>query len=274
MSLINVDPEKCVACDHCVNECPVKIIERRPKHAVPMSRAAFKDWCIDCGHCVAVCPNCALSLHNLTPEQCLPVQEELLVDPESFEHFVRARRSIRTFKEQLVERESLVKLIDIARNAPTGSNRQTTRWIVVQSPEKVQEVSGQVIDWMRHMVTAKPDVATLMGMEIMIKRWDASIDVVCRNAPHLFIAHAPKYVGTPAADAHIALGILELAAFSFGLGGCWAGYVDSAINSWAPLKNSLGIPEGNMSFGVMMIGHPQYKYYRLPERHEAKVAWV
>jgi nitroreductase len=215
-----------------------------------------------------------LALHNLSPGQCLPVQKELLVASKNFEHFVRARRSIRTFQDRPVKHESLAKLIDIARHAPTGSNRQTPEWVVVQDPATVQEVSGQVIDWMRHMVTEKPDMATLMGMEIMIKRWGAGIDVICRNAPHLIVAHAPRYVGTPAADAHIALGTLELAAFSHGLGGCWAGYVDSAINAWTPLREMLGLPEGNMSFGVIMIGYPRYEYYRLPERHKASVRWV
>jgi nitroreductase/NAD-dependent dihydropyrimidine dehydrogenase PreA subunit len=273
MSLINVDAEKCVACDHCVKECPVRIVVRKPEAKVPSAHPILKDWCIDCGHCVAVCPHAALSLHNLTPEECLPVQKELMVSPESFEYFVRARRSIRTFQKQPVEKELLARLIDVARHAPTGSNRQLPRWVVVESAEKVHELSGMVIDWMRYMLTAKPEMAELMGMQVMIQRWESGDDVICRNAPHMIIGHASKEIGTPAADVHIALGTLELAAFSHGLGGCWGGYMDTAINSWPPLREALAIPEGNSSFGVMMLGRPQYEYHRLPKRHPAQVEW-
>lgn len=274
MSLFRVDPDKCVACDHCVQECPVRIVGRKPDAKVPTPHPLLKDWCIDCGHCVAVCPQSALSLHNLTPEQCPTVEESLLVSAESFEHFSRARRSIRAFQDKPVAREQLTRLIDIARYAPTGSNRQTPQWIVVQSPEKVKELSGMVIDWMRYMLTEKPEMAALMGMEAMIMRWEAGDDPICRKAPHLIIAHAPRNIGTPAADAHIALGYLELAAFSHGLGGCWAGYLDTAINSWPPLKEAFALPEENRSFGVMLLGHPKYKYYRLPTRNEPHVEWL
>jgi nitroreductase/NAD-dependent dihydropyrimidine dehydrogenase PreA subunit len=274
MSLFDVDPEKCIACDHCVDECPVGIIKRKAEDIVPSSNENLTDWCIDCGHCVAVCPQGALSLHNLSPQQCPEVQESLLVSAESFEHTVRARRSIRTFQEKPVDRELLGKLVDIARHAPTGSNRQTPQWIVVQNPEKVNELSGMVIDWMRYMVSEQPDTAALMGLEMMIKRWESGVDVICRHAPHLVIAHALKKVGTPAADAHVALGYLELAAFSYGLGGCWAGYLNTAINVWPPIKEMLALSEGHSCFGVMMIGHPQFRYHRLPKRNKAQISWI
>jgi nitroreductase/NAD-dependent dihydropyrimidine dehydrogenase PreA subunit len=274
MSLFTVDPEKCTACDHCVKECPVRIVGRMPGAKVPTAHPQLKDWCINCGHCVAVCPHGALALHNLSPQQCLPVQESLLVSPESFTHFARARRSIRTFKEQPVSRELLAELIDITRYAPTGSNRQTPQWIVVESAAKVQELSGMVIDWMRYLVKEQPELAQLMGVEVMIMRWEGGYDAVCRHAPHLIVAHAPKGLGTPAIDAHVALGTLELAAFSHGLGGCWAGYLDTAIKSWPPLKKALGLPEDHLSLGVMLVGYPQYKYYRLPERDGVRVSWI
>jgi nitroreductase/NAD-dependent dihydropyrimidine dehydrogenase PreA subunit len=272
--LITVDPDRCTSCDHCVQECPVKIIERKEQSKIPSSRKVFKDWCINCGHCVAACPNGALALHNLDPEQCLSVQREILVAPEHFEHFVRSRRSIRTFKPESVAKDVLERLIDITRYTPTGSNRQTTQWLVVQDSAKVQELAGLVIDWMRNMLTEQTDKATLMGMSVMVKRWEAGLDVICRHAPNLIVAHADKHIGTPAADAHVALGTLELAAFSHGLGGCWCGYMDMAINAWPPLQELLGVPAGHRSFGVMLLGHPKFKYHRLPHRNEAQVRWV
>ncbi len=86
-----------------------------------------------CGHCVTVCPHGAFKHRELHPDNCLPVEKGQYVGPEQLEHFLRARRSIRTYKEKSVEREKLAKLIDIARFAPTGSNKQTPEWRVVES---------------------------------------------------------------------------------------------------------------------------------------------
>lgn len=33
-------------------------------------------------------------------------------------------------------------------------------------------------------------------------------------------------------------------------------------------------PEGNTNFGTIMIGHPKFKYYRMPFRNKADVAWL
>jgi len=39
------------------------------------------------------------------------------------------------------------------------------------------------------------------------------------------------------------------------------------------MQEELKLPEGNISFGAMMVGYPKFKYKRLPLRNEAKIIW-
>ena len=51
---------------------------------------------------------------------------------------ILSRRSIRQFRQDSIERETLQKLVDAARLAPSGANRQPLEFIVVdEAPLKV-----------------------------------------------------------------------------------------------------------------------------------------
>ena len=43
-------------------------------------------------------------------------------------------RAMRKLKADEVPEELLIKLVDAARQAPSGSNTQNSRWIVVRTP--------------------------------------------------------------------------------------------------------------------------------------------
>jgi ferredoxin len=107
----------------------MRIIELKEEFPVPVAGA--EELCINCGHCVAVCPHGALSLKTMAPEQCPPVRKEWLFGPEQTEHFLRSRRSVRVYKDKPADRETLAKLIDMARFAPSGHNAQPVQWLVI-----------------------------------------------------------------------------------------------------------------------------------------------
>ncbi|MEE8389692.1 MAG: nitroreductase family protein [Anaerolineae bacterium] len=86
----------------------------------------------------------------------------------------------------------------------------------------------------------------------------------------IIIAHAP---GDKKRDCTIVLTYLALAAPSFGLGACWAGWLDIAADNWQPLQQYLELPEGLVCCGAMMIGYPKYKYHRIPLRDEVRITW-
>ena len=50
-------------------------------------------------------------------------------------------RAMRRLKPDPVPEELLIKLIDAANQAPSGSNRQGARWIIVRAPEQKQKLA-------------------------------------------------------------------------------------------------------------------------------------
>ena len=273
MPLFEVDFRKCEGDALCAQVCPLRLIEFRGDNKLPTPIREAEELCIECGHCVAVCPRGALHHRAIPLEDCPPLEPDKLLSPEEMGHLLRARRSIRVYRREPVERGTLASLIDLARYAPSGHNRQPVRWLVVYEPRSVREIAGHVADWLAHMLEQQPELAASMHMERVLRGWEAGFDPICRGAPHLVFAHAPEKDATAPAACTIALSYLELAASSFGLGGCWGGYVHAASMYWPPLQETLGLPEGHKPFGAMMVGLPKVAYHRLPPRRSPEITW-
>ena len=267
-----VDEKKCRRDGICVAVCPVGIL-RRGEDAPPEQVPGEEPLCISCGHCVAACPYGACSLDTMPVGECPPVRPEWRLSPEQAEHFLRSRRSIRVFKDTVVAPGRLERLIRTARHAPSGRNNQPVRWLVISGRGTVREIAGHVIDWMRSICAAQPRMGRRMMLERLVAAWDAGRDPICRDAPHLVVAHAPKDDVTAPSACTLALAYLELAAPSHGLGACWAGYLHMAALHWQPLQLALALPAGEVFNGALLLGEPRYRYHRLPARREPEITW-
>ena len=273
MPFITVDPDLCARDGLCVADCPMGILTL-PKDGTPIPLEDAETLCIDCGHCVAVCPHEALIHRAMGPADCLSLESERKLEPKAAERFLRGRRSIRRYKKDPVPRETLRRLIELARYAPSGHNTQPVRWVVVEEPAKVKELAGLTIDWMRWMEANQPEIAALLHLELSIKAWEADIDTVLRSAPHVVVVHAEKNNMLAPQAATLALGYLELAAPALGLGACWAGYFHAAARSFPPLQQALGLPKGHVAQGAMMVGYPKARYFRAPARKDPQIRWA
>ena len=273
MGFITIDREKCNKDGVCASECPARIIEMDEKEGYPVPTPDFGEYCIRCGHCVSVCPVDALRLDWLAPEACAAVNKHLKVTPAQAEQFLRARRSIRTFRDKPVPREILEKMLEIACSAPSAKNQQPWHWIVVEKSEEVRRLAGMVVEAMRLSIRANPELARTMGLPRVVASWEGGYDRVCRGAPHLVVVHADRNWTFGPEDSALALSLLDLYATSIGLGACWAGYVYKTINTYPPLFEALGLPADHLAFGAMMIGYPKFTYPRIPVRHRPRVTW-
>ena len=58
MYKIEVDEEKCIGCEECVNICPVDVYEMKNEKSVPVNA----EECIGCESCVEVCEQEAITV--------------------------------------------------------------------------------------------------------------------------------------------------------------------------------------------------------------------
>ncbi len=263
------DKDLCKRCGGCAAECPYQLIVE-DKEGFPKLRLAARKTCIACGHCVAVCPVQAITLPELpvtpelTPEQCGEVARDLKVSPEMADQFLMSRRSIRTYKDKLIPRETIEELLSVATFAPSAKNGQPAQWIVTSTPEVTQELVEHTVHYMA-INNVVPGV---------IKNWKKGIDMILHGAPHVAIAHASEDGFHPAEDCSLAAAYLELAAHARGIGACWAGFLMEAAEGCRDLRDRLQIPEGHGVYAALMLGYPKYRYPRIPRRWDAKVKWL
>ncbi len=261
---ITIDKNRCKKCYSCIAECPFDLINVDRESFPQLRKAAIKK-CIRCGHCMAVCLSGALDITVSPVAESSAVDQCLLPSPDVVEHFLLSRRSIRTYKKRTVPHSLLANVLYISSYAPSAHNGQPVHWLMIENPEQVHHLAGMVVDWMKE----------LKFFPGLIRAWNRGKDKVLRGAPHLAVAHADPASGEhPAEDCTLATAYLDLAAHSYGLGSCWAGFLVQAARHYLPLITALNLPENHQVYTALMLGYPKFQYRRIPSRKEVKVTWI
>lgn len=266
MGLITINEGACTKCGICAKTCPVGIIALG--EGFPTTVEKIEKGCITCGHCVAACPTAALSHCRMEPQECMPLEPGWRLSPGQLGQLIKGRRSIRNFRPEPLSPELITDLLDMVRYAPSGMNTQTVSWKVILDEQEVQFLALSVVEWLR---TLEED--QVHGVKGMLKAWEMGRDPILRKAPALIIAHGAADDPMVSSSATIALATLELAALPFGLGTCWAGFLNIAAASSPGVATALALPPGHRMCGGMMIGYPEFEYSRIPTRNPARVTW-
>ena len=138
-----VNSETCKGDGLCVDICPQGAIELVDEIAATVGGQAGS--CISCGQCVAVCPTEALRLKTM-PEEDFERIERPSFGFEQFHQFLRARRSVRIFKDKKVTREDLDKILTAAATAPMGFPPHTTEVLVIDEPDELKFLLESLVD--------------------------------------------------------------------------------------------------------------------------------
>ncbi len=264
---IQVDLAKCTRCGFCSEVCPsgiIRVNENGPELLAPKA-------CIKCGHCVAVCPTAALD-HTRNPlSKQLIRSTNLSISPEMAEQFLRSRRSIRAYKSEKISQETILRLLNVARMAPSGGNSQGVSFLVLSDATVLKQISATVVDWLEEQIRIGVSWTKPYAGMAKIYR-ESGYDVVLRGAPHLLLSLAAT--GNPIGrdNGRYALTYAELFATSLGLGSCWAGFFEmAAFAQYHPLLELIGVPDGKTITGAIMLGVPKHQYQRMAERNPLEV---
>ncbi|HQK94864.1 MAG TPA: nitroreductase family protein [Armatimonadota bacterium] len=146
-----------------------------------------------------------------------------------FADVVRARYSCRAYEDRPVEDDKLQRILEAARLAPSASNRQEWRFVVVRDAAKRQA-----------LVKVARDQAFVGQAPIVIAACAKT------NGHVMSCGHRCDII-----DVAIALEHIALAAANEGLGTCWIGafFQDKA-------KELLGIPDDVPVIELMTLGYP------------------
>jgi nitroreductase/NAD-dependent dihydropyrimidine dehydrogenase PreA subunit len=269
-TMIKVDETLCIHCGSCVRACPGGLIAAK-EFPVPIEKGW--DLCIDCGHCVAICPTGAMHQRSMGPEDCEPIDIHLIPKWERVQQYLKTRRAIRGYIQKPVEQEKVLQLLDVARWAPNGANRQVIRWVVVNDPAKVRQAAEMTIDWMKVVKEKNPALYQEANLETFVSAWDGGTDRIARGAACILMACAPKDERTAPPAAMIAITYVQLAAPALGLGTSFTGSINTAAAGYPPLLELLGIPEGCIPHGTCVLGYPAEHYLRIPARRPIDVTW-
>ena len=148
---------------------------------------------------------------------------------------IRKRRTIRRYKQETVDDKLLLELIDSARFAPSASNMQQLRYIVIRTPKIVEKVFSQ----------------TGWGGSVKPKRspeWlkDAPLAFIAVIVPAESVKNFKHIYG----DAGAAIQNILLKAVELGLGTCWIGSFKEEVNS------ILGLGADRAVMYLVAVGYP------------------
>lgn len=265
MLQFSVDKDLCIQCGECAKDCPYMIIDMVDDYPVVNPEKA--EQCIECQHCFAICKPGALSIFGLDPADSTPLKGNL-PDPAKFETLMMGRRSVRRYKEDPVDADLLDRIMETVRNAPTGVNRRTTLFTLVDDPKVMAELRTRTYAGLREMVEAgslPPGLEFFEGISNAHEK--NGVDILFRGAPHFLVTSAPKDGPSGMADGLIALTYFELLAASHGLGTVWDGLAKWALLSLVPDAGAmLGVPADHEVCYMMAFGKPAVKYHRTVQR--------
>lgn len=262
MNTILIDADKCKKEGLCVEECPFDLFIKT-ESGLPELASGYGEVCLNCGHCIAICPGNAITLNGLTSEDCDKVDRKTAPDKKQVLQLLRSRRSIRNFKNEPVDKQVIADLIDLSRWAPTAKNIQPVSWLAVTDKDLIHSYSSHVIDWFKE----------LNLFPALVNEFEKGNDMINRDAPCLLIAHAASDGLKPVVDCSIAATTVEIAAPTFGLGACWAGFFMAAAVNHTPLIDALALPDNHQAYAALMLGLPTHRYSRIPPRNPASVEW-
>jgi len=146
-----------------------------------------------------------------------------------FYEVIKSRYSVRSYLNKPVEQEKLDRILEAARLAPSGSNRQPWKFVVVRGAEMRKKLVPACSN--QEFVGQAPVV--IAGVGLMPDR------IMSCGVP-----------GDPV-DTAIALEHVALAATAEGLGTCWIGSFHQD-----QIRTLLGIPANAKVIEVMTLGYP------------------
>lgn len=148
--------------------------------------------------------------------------------------FLRTRRSVRRYRAQQPPIDLIMRVLDVARYAPSARNSQPWVFIVVTDPKVREELAK---------ARAPPP-----GRPRPLQEAPVVIVLACnRDEDPMFYRY----------DGALAASYVMLAAHALGLGSVWIGV--GAESELEAVRRAVGLPPNYVPIALMPVGYPEEK---------------
>jgi len=176
---------------------------------------------------------------------------------------ILARRSVRNYQDQDIDRKTVSTLLEAAVRAPTAIHEEPWAFVIVQNRALLHHLSE----------CAKPLITREAQRTGHAHDVFASPDFnIFYNAGTLIIICARPIGHFVAADCWLAAENLMLAACAMGLGSCVIGSALMALDI-PEIKNQLGIPTEFSAVAPIIVGHPRGETAEASRREPLVLSW-
>ncbi len=157
---------------------------------------------------------------------------------------IKSRRSVRAYKDELVSKEVIEKIMEATRFAPSWANYQIARYTFITNPEKIQQcITDGVNEFAYNIKTLKnaKNVLVLSFVKGKSGKLDPEKAEFSTNKGHVWEVF----------DAGIACQTFCLAAEAYGVGTCIMGIINDE-----QLAKIAELPEDETVAALIVYGYP------------------
>lgn len=278
MAQIHINQNTCIRCKKCVRICPSALFTLQEDKGIEVNA----EDCISCGHCVAVCPSNSIEHADFPPEKVHTIDRSQLPTADQVELLIRSRRSNRAFSKEKISEELLQRIIEAAHRAPTATNAQEVKMVLVTRPETLKEVSRITIGTFMSIVNLVENPLLKMILKPLMpsgyryvpvfkrlhEEFERGNDGILRGATAAIFFYTDKKERFGCQDCNLAYQNASLMAEVAGVSQFYTGFVCSAagMDRKRKLQKLLGI-EGTVHAGIA-LGMPSFHFDKYIDKKE------
>lgn len=315
-----VDKKKCTQCRRCYEACPTNGYKWGDDgYPEPIGYGGFEQACLNCNNCIAVCPVGAISLDGvyhvkkgryrtmLKSDVAFPdplgmngTKTFKDIEPEltEVERVIYKRRSNRIFKDAQVPKNTIKRILEAGRFAPSAGNCQPYKFIVITDKEVIRELEHGAMKLLRTLKNLYLDkkggrrlwknmIFTCFSMIKInsadprpitaMEKADKFDEKIYWNAPAVIVICKDKRgISNPDLDAGICAQNMILAAHSLGLGTCYISLPMEPLSYpiMSKIRKRLGIGYPWVAVTSIALGYPKGRIDRIVKRDTPLVEWI
>lgn len=184
-----------------------------------------------------------------------------------YKDLLEKRRAIRDFRDKAVDMATIREVLDETRLAPTASNGQPCKFIIVTDKGLMKRLSDESRKNYLEDVMKNPD-SPLKQYEPVLR--DGSFNAFY-NAPCVVYFIGQRKVRSLDVDAALTVAYFMFSATAKGLGTCWVA-LGANIRDKGILQE-LGVPEDCRIVAPIIVGYP-HAIPAASERHEPDIVKI